>query len=326
MTPQEESSIHIWHQALHDDVELTTRFTDDPPSNVLRKFCEDFTRLAPRVGLRKADPEADDLPGIQINPRLGYSAVPAGPELEPFLEAIAAPLENGPAGLAPGQTITLTTDLPASLKLFIAPQCPFCPTVVRQVLPLAMAGENLRVTIIDSFLFADYARQQNVQSVPTLLLDDHYRWTGTLPLPEVVRIINNRNPAQLGADSLRNLLQQGRADQLATMMIAHGTIFPALYELLSHPKWPIRLGAMVIVETLCERAPALAHQVVDPLRQKFSGVDNTTQGDILHTIGIAGDFTVIPWLESIGLKSDNPEIKEATRDAVLAIRSRATKV
>jgi len=325
MTPQDEASIHIWHQSLNAEVELTTLFANDPQSDALRKFCEDFSRIAPRVGLRKADPEADDLPGIQINPRLVYNAVPAGPELKPFLEAIKAPLINDPA-LSPGQTITLTTDLPASLKLFIAPQCPFCPTVVRQALPLVMAGENLRMAIIDSFLFSAYAQQQNVQSVPTLLLDDHYRWTGTLPLPEIIHLINNRDPAQLGADSLRNLLQQGRAVQLATMMITHGSIFPALYELLTHPKWPIRLGAMVIIETLCDQDPALAQQVVDPLQKKFSGVDNTTQGDILHTIGQAGDYAVIPWLEAIGPKSDNPEIKEAAHEAVLAIRSRSVKV
>jgi len=322
MTPQDEATICNWHQSLNEEAELTALLSIDPQSEVLRTFCEDFTRIAPRVGMRTSAAEADDMPGIQIHPRLVYNAVPQGPELEPFLTGIKAFRSDDSETLSAGQPVTPATDLPASLKLFIAPQCPFCPTVVSQLLPLVKAGENLSLAIIDSLLFPTQAQTQTVQSVPTLLLDDHYRWTGSLPLQEVIHLINNRDPAQLGADSLRNLLQQGRAGQLAEMMIAHGSIFPALYELLTHPKWPIRLGAMVVVETLCGQDPALAQQVVVPLRKKFSRADNTTQGDILHTIGQAGDLSVIPWLESIAPTSDNPEIKDAAREAVLAIRDR----
>jgi hypothetical protein len=96
-----------------------------------------------------------------------------------------------------------------------------------------------------------------------------------------------------------------------------------LYDLLTHPKWPVRLGAMVVVETLGDQNPALARQVVGPLQKQFNTADPMAQGDILHIIGQAGDSPVIPWLESIGSTSENPEIKEAATDAVQAIQTRS---
>ena len=323
MTPQEEASIHSWHQTVSNDIKLTVRLAGDSQSKALGNFCETFARLAPRIDFQTDDAEPDDLAGIQIAPRLLYHAVPHGTELDPFLEAIQIFHQNESAAGLSGRMAPQPTDLPASLKLFVGPQCPFCATAVRQLLPLVRADENLRLAIIDSVLFTTYARARKIQSVPTLLLDDNFRWTGTLPIGEVTQMINNRDPVHLGAESLRNLLEQGQAGRLAAMMIAHGNIFPALYDLLTHPKWPVRLGAMVVVETLGDQNPALARQVVGPLQKQFNTADPMAQGDILHVIGQAGDSPVIPWLASIGSTTENPEIKEAATDAVQAIQTRS---
>jgi hypothetical protein len=322
MTPKEEARIKNWHDTLAENVVLDLNLSDDPQSETLRTYCEIFTHHAPRIGFKKKAVEPDALPGIRITPQLAYHAAPQGPELDPFLDAITQCHHKASPGQTSGHRINLTSNLPAMLKLFVAPQCPFCPAAVRQLLPLVQAGDNLGLAIIDSLLFEDYAQELNIQSVPTLLLDDHYRWSGTLPLQEIIQIINHRNPIQLGTDSLHNMLQQGDAEKLAAMMVAHATIFPGLYALLTHSKWPVRLGAMVVMETLCDQAPDLAKQVIAPLQDKFSTVDETVQGDILYTIGQAGDLGIIPWLESIEYQSASAEIKEAVREAVQSIRTR----
>ena len=322
MTPQEENLIREWHRTYVEDVTLDLVLSEAPQSRVLRTFCTDFNRIASRIGFKTTDAETGELPGIRIMPRLVYHAAPHGSELDPFLEALKIVHPGDPSVQSPEPTIDFTSDLPVYLKLFVAPQCPFCPTAVRQVLPLALSNQNLSLAIIDSLLFEDDARHYAVQSVPTLLMDDDFRWTGPLPVSEIIQLINNRRPAKLGADSLRNLLEQGRADQLTGMMVKEGAIFPALYDLLTHSKWPVRLGAMVVIENLSEQNPGLARQVVAPLQARFDKVDPMAQGDILHTIGQTGELTVVPWLKTIGTQSDDPEIKDAVHEAVQTIKAR----
>ena len=325
LTPQEQIQIRDWHSTCLDDIEIKVVLSDHPHSRILRTFCTEFSRVAPRIGFRTTDAENGELPGIRIIPRLVFHAAPQGSELDPFLEAINMFHPEDPSVQSAESTLDLNADLPVFLKLFVAPQCPFCPTAVRQFLPLVLASTNLNLAIIDSLLFEDDARQLAIQSVPTLLMDNDYRWTGPLPIAEIIQLINNRDPATLGVDSLRNLLEQGRADQLTNMMIQDGSIFPAFYDLLTHSKWPVRLGAMVVIESLCEQDPDLAQRVVAPLQAHFNGVDPMAQGDILHTIGQAGDVTAIPWLDAIGSQSSNPEIKESVHEAVQAIKTRAAR-
>jgi thiol-disulfide isomerase/thioredoxin len=323
MTPQEQIQIRDWHSTRLDDIEIKIVLSDHPQSQAVREFCTEFSRVAHRIGFRTTDVETGELPGIHITPRLVFHAAPQGSELDPFLEAINMFHPGDPPVQSSKPTHDLNPDLPVFLKLFVAPQCPFCPIATRQFLPLVRANANLNLAIIDSLLFEDDARQFAIQSVPTLLMDNDYRWTGPLPIAEIIQLINNRDPATLGVDSLRNLLEQGRADQLTSMMIKDGSIFPAFFDLLTHSKWPVRLGAMVVIETLCEQDPELAQQVVAPLQAHFNKVDPMAQGDILHTIGQAGDVSVVPWLDAIGTQSNNPEIKESVHEAVLAIKTRS---
>ena len=323
MTPAEETIIRRWSAALAADIHLTLFRSGGPQDETLSAFCAAFGRVAPRIHFQPRDSGAERLPGIQIRPGLTYHAAPQGTELEPFLEAIQIVHQPNPSDRLATPTPTTATGLPAYLELFIAPQCPFCPTAVRQALPLLQSGNAFELAVVDSFLFPLYARDRAVKSVPTLLLEDDYRWTGSLPWQEVVQLIGNRDPAEMGPRSLRSLLEQGRADHLADMMINRRTVFPALYHLLLHPKWPVRLGAMVIVETLCERDPALARQVAEPLQKSFQTVDVAVQGDVLHTIGQTGDTDIISWLEEIDRTTSASEVKEAALEAVLAIRKRS---
>ena len=323
MTPQEQIQIRDWQRTRSETVELSVGLSDHPQSQALHTFCTEFSRVAPRIDFRTTEAETGELPGIRIMPRLVFHAAPHGSELDPFLEAINLFHLGEPSVPPTDPAFDCASELPVFLKVFVAPQCPYCPTSVRQLLPLVLSNSNLNLAIIDSLLFEDDARQFAIQSVPTLLMDNDYRWTGPLPIAEIIQLISNRHPATLGADSLRNLLEQGRADQLTFMMIKDGSIFPALYDLLTHSKWPVRLGAMVVIESLCEQDPGLAKQVVAPLQEHFNRVDPMAQGDILHTIGQAGDLTIVPWLDAIATQSGDPEIKESAHEAVQAIKTRA---
>lgn len=59
-------------------------------SHLFYEFCDNLTRLAPKIKISKVDADPQDPPQILIGRSLRYQAVPVGYELPPFLEALAA--------------------------------------------------------------------------------------------------------------------------------------------------------------------------------------------------------------------------------------------
>ncbi len=121
--------------------------------------------------------------------------------------------------------------------------------MVRQVTPLAIANELIRLAVIDALLFHGKAQSDGIRSVPTVLLDGKYRWTGTIQLADIIEMLENRDPAHLGTSALRNIIEEGNAAQVADLMLEQGLIFPSFLDLLVHEKWPVRLGAIVALGT-----------------------------------------------------------------------------
>jgi hypothetical protein len=316
MTPEEEKRIVLWSKAHPEDVRIRLITTEDDRSRLLADFCDRLTTAAPNVALFAEQGDGKEIPSIEITPRLRYHAVPLVRELEPFLQALA--------GVSPGLSGSMqddlkNLDLPAFLQVFIAPTCPHCPLTVQQLLPLPLASPRIHLAVVDGALFPERAERLAVRSVPTVLLDEQYRWTGSFPLNELVGMIANRDPAKLGAASLETMLKEGNASAVAEMMLKEQKIFPAFVDLLVDEKMFVRLGAMVVMEEIVERDRGLAAQVVAPLWERFDRAGRQTRGDIIHVIGEVADPRVVPHLEAILNGPYGPDIKEAARDALARI-------
>ena len=120
----------------------------------------------------------------------------------------------------------------------------------------------------------------------------------------------------LGVNSLKSIIKDGQASQLAAMMLEAQQIFPAFYDLLTHDKWPVRLGAMVAMEEIVHQAPGLARDAIDPLWQRFEGAEHQIKGDILYLFGEIGAHRVIPWLNEVVNEDQDDEMKEAAEEAL----------
>jgi hypothetical protein len=177
-------------------------------------------------------------------------------------------------------------------------------------------NRNIRLTVIDALHFADLAEKNNIQSVPTLILEDHFRWTGSLQINEILDVIKDRDPSMLGPVSLEMMLKEGKAGELAAMMLTKAHIFPAFYEVLAHPKWPVRLGAMVVMEELIESNLGLAAQIIEPLWGRFHKVDNRVKGDLLYLFGQLNRAECVPLLQAILDGDYDSEVQEAAREAL----------
>ncbi len=316
MTPSEEKQITLLNQKLTKEIQIELIQTDHEKSPAISHFCDRLTQLAPKIIVKKEEGDADALPAIKIHDGLRYQAVPSGTEMAPFLEALTMRDHNTARIDEETNARLVKVELPTNLIIYVSPQCTFCPQAVRQLLPLLSLNRNIRLTVIDALHFADLAEKNNIQSVPTLILEDHFRWTGSLQINEILDVIKDRDPSMLGPVSLEMMLKEGKAGELAAMMLTKAHIFPAFYKVLAHPKWPVRLGAMVVMEELIESNLGLAAQIIEPLWERFHKVDNRVKGDLLYLFGQLNRAECVPLLQAILNGDYDSEVQEAAREAL----------
>jgi len=309
-------------KTLSGEIKISLVETEHQKSRDFKEFCDSLIRLAPNIQVQKIDGKPDKAPFIQIGENIRFQALPTGTKLGPFLEALTLG-ESKTSILSESMQYKLCRmEIPAILDIYVAPQCKFCAAAIRQVLPLVKINSRIQLGIKDCTQFPELVEKADIRSVPTMVLDDRFRWTGAVELEELLEIILDRDPRMLGPTSLEMILKDGNAHQLAAMMLEKNDIFPAFYDLLTHDQWPVRLGAMVVMEELISTNLKLAVRVQDPLWKRFLHAPEQTQGDILYIFGELGQKNVIPALESVLGGQYNIEVKEAAGEALDKLQKR----
>jgi hypothetical protein len=311
--------MRTWAASLDADVVLRYATTGHAADPAFMAFIDQLAGLSPRITPKK-DPDAQvERPTLFAGARVAYQALPDERELEPFLGCL-----TGSQGFVDGIDRTIREALgrlqmPAPVTVFITPGCPYCPSVVASLLGLAALNENVRLTVIDGALFADAVGAHRITAAPTVILDDQLRWTGPLNMAEVVAMMLDRDPVNLSAGALKGMLENGAADAVARMMADRQRIFPAFIELLLHPRWSVRLGAMVAFESVVETAPALAGEVTRPLMAAYPDLDDTIKGDLLYVLGVSGRREVLPFLNTIAETVADAELRSAAEEAIASL-------
>ncbi len=315
---QSKNMIMDWAQSLKNQIKIKLITTEHVETNQFINFTKKITDTASKLTVDSEKGEKD-LPYFQLKENIKYCALPLSRELEPFLKALSQ-INNHQVKLA--EPIIKSLDkinIPVSLKLYIALECPHCPNVVRTIIPMAMICENLHLQIIDGTLFPETAQKDGVMSAPCLILDDDFRWTGEVTAQEIIEIITNRDPSQLSATTLKNILEQGDASWIARQMMEKGEIFDGFIKLLLHETWSVRLGAMVIVEELAETNPKLAAKLCPELIALFDKKDIPVQGDILYVLGEAGNSETKKWINNKIDTFEHQDLIDAANDALEAL-------
>ncbi|HMA66778.1 MAG TPA: thioredoxin family protein [Desulfosalsimonadaceae bacterium] len=318
MKANDEKTITQWAHRVDAPRPMNVILSSDSRSSQFHDFARQIAELVPALHVTTQQEGEDELPKIQVHPNITYQAVPQGHELEPFLGILSG---GGTAAGARHFSDTRVLEklaMPAVIKVYIAAECPFCPQTVESLAGLAMQQEMIHLFIIDGGMFTELASADKVSSVPTVFLDDKIRWTGSIQIPEVIDMLLNRDPAQLGSETLKQILYDGKAAELAEMMADAGKIFPAFYELLTHVLWPVRLGAMVTVEYLAGSRSDLIREVVGELWRQFDDVEDPVKGDILYLFGETGQTEVRPKLEAVVQGTYSATVKEAASEALAA--------
>jgi len=293
-------------------LELIT--TIDERSRKFEEFVDSLIRRQSGIEILRGTIGDDGSPALLISPNIRFEALPTDKWEHVFIDLL-----KGSNSFSKITESAEELNSPAHLKLYITPFCPFCPQVISDLLPLAHNQPHLQLTIIDGEMFPEKASRDQVRAAPTLILDDSVRWTGKVNVAEVQSIIRDRDPSSLGADSLRTLIENGAAEELARMMAGSGKIFPAFLDILTHEKWPLRLGAMVAFEYLLEQNHELANEVIELLWRRFEKLDDSVKGDVLHLFGQSGAEKTIGFLKTILKGSYSKAVLEAAEEALESI-------
>ncbi len=317
--------IRRWGGGLKVDIRLDLlRVAGHPAMAAVEDFATALAALAPRVKIRR-NSDADWLrPGLRIASNLTFYAAPLGTELPVFLDVLTMSAEKTAPNLSDDQLRRIEEiGAPAQLDLYISPHCPFCPIMVGRLAGLALAAPRLVLAVIDAGLFSDAARDRDIRSVPTLILDDGLRWTGDAGIDEILPAVTARDPASLGAAVFERMLESGAAGDLSAMMVAAGGVFPAFVDLLVHDRWSVRLGAMVTLETLAEEAPELAATLVPQLLARYDAQGVAVRGDMLQMLSVVGNETMVGAIESLTRDETHVDIREAAAEAIESLREKS---
>ncbi|MGM0786667.1 MAG: thioredoxin family protein [Thermodesulfobacteriota bacterium] len=296
--------------------------TDSEPGKRMEMFCDRLQASIPSLTIKK-EPGEDEPPSVFIQPNIRFEAVAEGKLLELFLKSIAGvpAIEDTEAGVS-AEEVQNRLKIPGVVRIYVSPSCPHCPNAVARWLYIAYcAPEMLELHIIDAAMFSDAAASENIRSVPTAVLDGQFRWTGVIPIAEMLDVMENRDPRELSAETLKKIVADGDAEGLAGLMINCRSVIPGFLELLAHPRWPTRLGAMVAFEYLAEQSPELAREAIDSIWSRFSELDDAVKGDIIHLFGVLNDRQLNPRLESVINGAYAEPIKQAAREVMSDIKN-----
>jgi hypothetical protein len=322
MTPRDEKQIIAFSRTFPDSVRIELIPGKEGRKEPFEAFCDKLSQLAPNVRVDRKNDEEGMGPAIDVGTQIRYCAIPEDKELDPFLALLPA-INGAPVNLTESIRAEIAAiPYPAELKIYIAPQCPFCPVAVKDMTPVAMAGKKIRLTIIDSVMFPETAQVDDIRSVPTVMLENRFRWSGKIDLHEILRMAVNRDPLDLSGASLKNMLENGDADGVAQIMLKGGQINPAFFDLLTDEKWPVRLGAMVAMETISEQNSLLASRVIEPLWQRFDGLPDAVKGDVLLVFSETGHENAIEKLSAVIAGNYAGDIKAAASESLETIQMR----
>ncbi len=310
ISEQARETVDRWSKEQHRPLEIRLTTADHPRTEQLREFCTWLADSCEMLTVSESPPADDELPALNLRQgAILYRAAPTGTELEPFLEALAGDGDHG-------------TFRAASLQIYVAAACPHCPAAVRALLPLIVPGGTLRLEIIDSEACGDLAEADRIKSVPTLILDRTFRWTGSIRPGDLEALLAPGDRVNIDAGVLVRLLENGNAGPLTRLMVETGEASPALCSLLASEAMSVRLGAMMVLEELLEHSSALVERLLPALQEKFSGAPEPARGDMLYIFGEAGPPSMAREIESLLGTGLHPEVEEAAREALERLTER----
>ena len=306
---------------------LTLRYEPggkEKSARAMERWVESLTEEAGgRLVFERAETEGQPcFPALSI-PTMGasslhYHFVPEGPEMPVFREFLWERANRG-GSREPGSAEAAQLAPPRRMLLFVSTHCPNCPTAVRTVQALSTRLANLEVHLIEATLHADLAEKYGIRSVPTLLIDQGPRYTGSLDEQKLSSILGAEDPELLLQEKIRQQIKEGSALEAAAW-IARGGDPSFLAPDLGRSTFEERIALLLALEEALEREPRCLDRMIDPLLPCLAAENASVRGDIADLLGKIGKREALPALKRL-LQDPDPDVVEAAAEAVESIEA-----
>lgn len=245
-----------------------------------------------------------------------YHFVPEGPEGPVFREFLWEIASHGGTQAAHSAEGRLEEPL-REMFLFVSTHCPNCPHAVRTVHSLARRLPYLSVHLFEAMQHTELAEKHNIQSVPTLLIDQELRYVGTLDEEKLFSLLQEEDSLSLLHEQMRQKILEGSAVEAAEW-IAGGGSPSFLAPDLGRSTFQERIALLLTLEEALERDPRCLDGMVDPLLPYLETGDASVRGDIADLLGKIGDRRALPALKKL-CRDPDPNVAEAATEAVESI-------
>ena len=126
--------------------------------------------------------------------RVRYLGIPLGNELTTLLEDLVD-VSRGVTDLPePVRESLRELSAPVHVELFVAPDCPYCPSVARLVHKLAVESERVTADVIEAGEFPELAARYGVEAVPSLVVNGRLAMAGSRPDRRFVEEVLRASP------------------------------------------------------------------------------------------------------------------------------------
>lgn len=188
------------------NIELAAFLDDSEKSKELDSFLQEVDAISEKVNYVKKSFENDkaDLDKANItrpisftllkdgeNTGINFSGIPGGHEFNSFILAIL-----GLAGLGrklEGDQLSKVESVnkPLNVETFVSLSCTHCPDVVQALNLISTYNKNITVTMVDSAVFFEEAKEKDIQAVPVVFINGEQKSVGAKTIEELINLIVN---------------------------------------------------------------------------------------------------------------------------------------
>jgi hypothetical protein len=211
----------------------------------------------------------------------------------------------------------MSTPQSPDVLLFIASQCPHCPTVLSSLADLLKRGLIGRLEAINIESHPESAQALGVRSVPWLRMG-LFQLTGARSPVELEIWARRAVSADGISDAFHDLLKQADLAQVLQLIQAEPTRLAALLPIVANPEASlnVKLGVGVVFEEFAGQ-PALRQLVAD-LGELTQHEDARVRADASHLLSLTQAAEARPWLLA-GLQDENAEVREIAAESLQAL-------
>ncbi len=203
------------------------------------------------------------------------------------------------------------------IEIFVAPDCPNCPHMVRAANQLAAANPHVGVRVVDVTEHPQRAADIGVRSVPLTLVNGELTLVGVVSVEQLAEAITAAAGAG-DAGIFRSLIDAGRFGAAARMLL-DGRGREAYLDQWRTSALESRIGLVLTAEAALGLDPRGLDALVSHLVKLLATDDAARRGDTADLLGMIGHPAARPALEGL-LDDPVADVAEIASEALESLR------